>query len=644
MQNTNALLIEFDNKKAAALIAYYLAKRGDNGHLQLGFSSATSAFSEIGKITGVKPNTVKNFRDSYDPYFDNGRAGWHQNENLRPHYLQEIKEIASQLDDKKILHFCNEILSWEWLDTISDVWKECEKKLNLISDKAEVQLPPSIRETIKSFFVEDGLTIYDEAPTALGITSTKKGQKFVFPFADVEKINCCSSFINALGKYHNAAEKLKGNLLKVTKISKEQELYERFKNKEFDNDDTVKSILLKELKTKSNVHLFLDAIQNPNQSGINKSIFRRKKDVVWSCLANKLNLENYRTGYNEHLVSLLLHNPEALDSLSDNSQDNHDFVSEYKSGQSRNIIFYGAPGTGKSFQAASYVQCGEMHLHRTVFFTDYQYSDFVGCLKPSIEGKDITYIFQEGPFLTALKDAYENPTEPIVLLIEELNRGNAAAIFGDIFQLLDRDTDGSSKYEITVSKELASSLTSYEACQGGRLKLPSNLFITATMNNSDQAVYPLDTAFKRRWSQIHVPIDFTKLEAINPDMVAPKIEISTGSYSWPEFALAANELVKRNSNVPEDRLLGPFFLSTEELLQENLNSTIATKVLSYMWDDVLKYESKSIIFSEAVHTFDELQQKFNSNDNVFSKELLNLLADNSKEQSETDNFESEPSE
>jgi 5-methylcytosine-specific restriction protein B len=175
----------------------------------------------------------------------------------------------------------------------------------------------------------------------------------------------------------------------------------------------------------------------------------------------------------------------------------------------RNEIYYGAPGTGKSFEIDE-ITAGSNCI-KTVFHPDTQYSDFVGCLKPVMDGDAIQYKFREGPFCKALILAHQNPEAECFLVIEELNRASAAAVFGEIFQLLDRAEDGSSRYVLDLTDPDMQSYLDGKApgiLSDGRLGLPANLSILATMNSSDQAVLPLDTAFKRRWHFKYKPLDF----------------------------------------------------------------------------------------------------------------------------------------
>ncbi|MDY5774046.1 MAG: AAA family ATPase, partial [Bacteroidaceae bacterium] len=173
-----------------------------------------------------------------------------------------------------------------------------------------------------------------------------------------------------------------------------------------------------------------------------------------------------------------------------------------------NILLYGVPGCGKSYTIKTEYCDDDDHMERAVFHPDYTYSDFVGQILPRVDEGHIEYRFEPGPFTRILKKAVETPDESFYLVVEEINRGNAPAIFGDIFQLLDRDESGCSEYG--VSNENISNYVYGDATT--KIKIPGNLFVLATMNTSDQNVSTLDTAFKRRWTMRMIKNDIDACE------------------------------------------------------------------------------------------------------------------------------------
>ena len=201
-------------------------------------------------------------------------------------------------------------------------------------------------------------------------------------------------------------------------------------------------------------------------------------------------------------------------------------------------IWSGIPGTGKSFQlqenVMGMVSDEKKDVFRTVFHPEYSMYDFVGQIRPTQEpGRTtISYPFEPGPFTRALKRAHDVPTCKVFLIIEELNRGNAAAIFGEIFQLLDLTDNGESEYGI-VQKDIARILRMDD---DDEIKLPENLYIYATMNISDQNVFPLDTAFLRRWDREYVFADKWEGACTSWNITLPSDKI----ISWQSFAETIN--------------------------------------------------------------------------------------------------------
>ena len=261
------------------------------------------------------------------------------------------------------------------------------------------------------------------------------------------------------------------------------------------------------------------------------------------------------------------------------------------------IIYYGAPGTGKSHRIKKELKemnVSKENIFRTTFHPDSDYSSFVGCYKPTMKpvddkykavaGKDeeIAYSFVPQTFIKAYTQAYKNPNENVYLIIEEINRGNCAQIFGDLFQLLDRDDNGVSEYPIKADSDLKmyleGELKDYpDGIKDGELCLPSNLYIWATMNTSDQSLFPIDSAFKRRWDWEYEPIKYK-----NTDWV---IEIGHNKYSWTSFQHIINDKIFEATS-SEDKMLGDYFVKPcNNVISEK---QFINKVLFYLWNDVCK--------------------------------------------------------
>ena len=271
-----------------------------------------------------------------------------------------------------------------------------------------------------------------------------------------------------------------------------------------------------------------------------------------------------------------------------------------------NILLYGVPGAGKSHEIKTKYCSDEKYMERVVFHPDYMYSDFVGQILPRVEkdeaGNDrLKYIFTPGPFTKMLKKAENDPENYYYLVIEELNRGNAPAIFGEIFQLLDRkDEDefpaeevGESEYGISnyeVAKEVYKD-------EKHPVRIPSNMYILATMNTADQNVFTLDTAFQRRWNMRQIENNFEKSSHSKDIIAGTKV-------SWGAFATVINDMVI-DINVDmassEDKRLGTYFAKKKELEV----SRFPEKVLKYLWDDAFKMD-KMAIFNENCKSLEDV--------------------------------------
>lgn len=268
---------------------------------------------------------------------------------------------------------------------------------------------------------------------------------------------------------------------------------------------------------------------------------------------------------------------------------------DHRVSEGRNILFYGVPGAGKSYEIDRIID--KNRSERVVFHPDYTYSDFVGQILPRLiksdenPGGKLQYVFVPGPFTKMLKKAYDDPDNMYYLVIEELNRGNAPAIFGDIFQLLDRDDDGAGKYTIS-NYDIADNVFDDE---NEMIRIPSNLTILATMNTSDQNVFTLDTAFQRRW-EMHLIRNDVK----GAEHAERKIEGS--SISWGTFASVTNSEIIRfgeETGNSEDKRLGAYFARINELTKEKFPE----KVLKYLWDDAFKMDH-SAYFDESISSLD----------------------------------------
>lgn len=252
-----------------------------------------------------------------------------------------------------------------------------------------------------------------------------------------------------------------------------------------------------------------------------------------------------------------------------------------------NKIFYGAPGTGKSHKVKELVTGKELRTERVTFHPEFDYAAFVGGYKPTMDGKDIRYEFVPQAFSNIYIKAWNDLDNDYYLVIEEINRGNCAEIFGDIFQLLDRTND----YHITPSKELKEYLTAQFSgnsnIDGQKLILPPNLNILATMNTSDQSLFPMDSAFKRRWDWEYIPINDSFSDENKSSKFKVKIS-ETEYFSWLSFILSVNSIIKQNENLGMDKCLGNYFIKPQTDIIDI--DTFVNKAIFYLWNDVFKDE------------------------------------------------------
>lgn len=314
-------------------------------------------------------------------------------------------------------------------------------------------------------------------------------------------------------------------------------------------------------------------------------------------------------------------------------------------------IVYGAPGTGKSYSLNEEVESTfGANKERVTFYDGYTYGQFVGMYKPvtvtkyvsGIKEQNIEYKYIPGPFMKQLVKAYKDSSDKFCLIIEEINRAKADKVFGSIFQLLDRDEEGNSRYPISASEEqiqyLKEELTNekdiLERIEKEGLYLPNNLYIWATMNSADDGVQPLDTAFKRRWKFNYISLNANEGNFGNGETFI------IGQYKdkdilWNEFRTTLNDTLK--ANITEDRLIAPFFISPNDF--EEIDTSIkkidknilSEKVLMYIFDDLLRHYPKlrKEIFHNDVKTFSDIHEKVTENENflelIFNEGFLSQI-------------------
>ena len=275
-------------------------------------------------------------------------------------------------------------------------------------------------------------------------------------------------------------------------------------------------------------------------------------------------------------------------------------------------------------------ETNETDYERVTFHPDYSYANFVGTYKPvpfiDQDGKDaITYEYVPGPFMrvyvNALKSGRTESPKPYLLIIEEINRANVAAVFGDVFQLLDRDSKQVSEYPIQASEDIKKYLAKElggDPDNYSKIKIPNNMFIWATMNSADQGVFPMDTAFKRRWDFTYIGIDDN-----DDDLNGKTVEVGSKvaqRIEWNKLRKAINDFLAKQK-INEDKQIGPYFISRDIVVPEGtvidkkkFAEVFKSKVIMYLFEDAAKQKRATLFegcfqnssrYSEICKEFDE---------------------------------------
>lgn len=331
-----------------------------------------------------------------------------------------------------------------------------------------------------------------------------------------------------------------------------------------------------------------------------------KDDERYKSYASLLDDPNFKTRatrQNLHLLTL-------LDDSIQTSSTTNDIVAmeDIRVSGANNIILYGVPGSGKSHTLQNTYCENNNVVQKITFHPDYSYGDFVGQIMPILENGVVSYSFIPGPFTNILKKAYHNPQTKHILVIDEINRGNAPAIFGEIFQLLDRlkiDKDGLKKGTSEYSINNADIANIVYENKETAVRIPSNLWIVATMNTSDQNVFTLDTAFQRRFAMQLIENSFD-----NVDEGFKNKRILNTDISWQKFCSTINNFIAQNNvglSSIEDKRLGVYFVSHDDL---QTKKTFAYKVIKYLWDDAFKFDREAIFNTTKFNTLEAIVKHF----------------------------------
>lgn len=549
--------------------------------------------------------------------------------NLFKEYIGTISESIEGYKDKH--YYYTDATGYKIGQSISDFLAEHYKKDSLVPRfmfDAFAHFGPNLSLRFGHFdrrsSKKDGIYIYIEFPKEIKQTDYT-----------------ISLELGSDARYYNKKEKYNENVLALQKLINIDQDNDKYSNYIGNRKDNI-SIICYRTNNYNIIPELIDHIKNNYYFPILDKI--KLKDGYW----NSTEWENFQMStFGENYISIEKNSPKPIDV--ENNEDKIIYeksqiqkAADIKTGFNR--LYYGVPGCGKSHHI-------EEHLHeivgttkdniikiRTVFYPDYSNSDFVGQIMPISENDELKYKPIPGPFTKALKQALDNKNKKIVLIIEEINRGNASAIFGDIFQLLDRNEETDENNLIVKFSIDNNFINQYSELKGNDnikhfinknkgITLPDNLYIIGTMNTSDQNVYTLDTAFKRRWEMKYYSNTFTDIDKIG-EMVVP----NSNGVRWSTFVDKINKAILNKGNQilqGEDKQIGKYFINEKSLIpiEKNIELELMEdddkivycrdfnkfekfkdKVLVYLFDDVTKYNHGSLFF-ENITCIDELMNK-----------------------------------
>ena len=561
-------IVKLSAEEGSRVLCLFLAQSEDPAkpHEQLGFDTARSAFDGLGQLFQRNKNTIKNERDAFDFYTDSSRIGW---KNVLKPNLKSIWEKYGHISRADLLKISQHII------------KNQSRNLSMVQ--------PNIFDVVAALDTETMLKRPD-AHYNVRFSNMQEEKKREWYSMSVSQILLC---------------------------------LEDYKKPEFQSIDT--SLPYNDGRWR-NTHYklhFSDLVMRSLAGVQGSSVFSVLAKLIQT--ANDLDVNHKLCPIDPPLLDVTI--ARIQDDMSQSralsSPAGESNQGSAKTG-GKNLIFYGAPGTGKSKEIEERI--GSSPNVTTVFHPDMQNSDFIGALKPAMSEKTVTYQFSPGPFAKALSEAYNQPDEDVYLVIEELNRAPAMAVFGELFQLLDRESKGESTYSVDFpTDEFRVWLNKSTNKHLEKIKLPSNFSIYASLNSADQGVYPLDTAFRRRWEQEYMPIDWLtdlKAELIISIITTAKIPVKV---PWRVLGKVINNELEEQ--YPEDRLFGQWWINERDIL--NSKGLVPSKLLNYLWDDLLRHdeETKKKIFKPEIQRFGQLMQLNNGSHpkQIFSDNFLEKI-------------------
>lgn len=503
------------------------------------------------------------------------------------------------------------------MSTLKETAENLRFKLNEITTFPEVLIQPSLKKEIgdlilkrnntKTSFNENSFYV-ETSPKHFAIIPNQYFFLAVECYELVVKVRCLFDFFDKVFR-PNDVLKRKINIIQ-DKISKGENVDVVTELKDIDFS------LYPDISAEDFSYLIGNLKDSKKFGNLEKNNLRTSEDLLGSYVLNIVPLTTAASGYFGTLVYALSSDFLLYKKLCDSIK----FSYEEKTGDENSsfytpnfsqIIYYGVPGSGKSHKIDEETEnLPDDQKMRVVFHPEYTNADFIGQILPIMEGDGVRYAFKSGAFTKILIEALKNPSKPYYLIIEEINRGNAAAIFGEIFQLLDRGSDGWSSYCIMndyINYEIRKSVPELNWTENTGIRLPPNLSLLATMNTSDQNVFTLDNAFQRRWDMQLVPN-----ECSDTNQMEATITVANQKITWKDFQQTINSVIGKKANEGglssmEDKRLGCWFVKAEN--KEIKADLFSNKVLKYLWDDAFKFYHQDIFDSE-IKNFEELQKSF----------------------------------
>lgn len=482
------------------------------------------------------------------------------------------------------------------------------------------------------------------------VQETSKG-KIIYTIQEILLAEFVYPFAIKVQEYHNVVSKLRENA--ETKKTFSNLIANAHKEKRISN--TLKTRIENQNLLPTENEYLEKALIDYNSWGGGKSLDREDSWVspIYSVLGIIQSLSPI-----DSIVITLKNNPQLrklagglLDKIITNNLQSVTIV-DNTSFKGENLIYFGAPGTGKSFGIQDYIRNHGLrnysdnipneNVFRTTLHPEYTYSDFVGQIMPTVLTKKningderenrIEYEFVPSIFTNALKKAVYNHdhknNEPVFLILEEMSRSNVSAVFGDIFQLLDRRENGNSRYMVKNSQIASKVFGNNE--KDKPIGLPANMFIIGTVNTGDQSVFPMDTAFKRRFRWKYISTKAPATFNNNPKIYIIIDKGQRKECSWQKFYMGLNNFIINQMNLNEDKQIGPYFINFRDKNDvKSVNAQLKDKLLQYLWSDIERASdsftgSNESLFQQAIKSYSDLYSRFD-HEKIYSDSFLDTL-------------------